>query len=237
MTVQVLQSRSAIDSARAELGRRKLTYITGAPLRALHRLGVVRGADVGDYLKGWDMLTTVAFMERAVPRDTPILDIGAYGSEMLCIMHRLEYAPLTGVDLNPDLGRMPFAKAIRYQVSDFMSTPYADAAFGAITAISVIEHGFRSQPLLKEMARLLKPGGHFIASFDYWPEKIDTTGIEIFGMDWRIFSRADVLEFIDQAKDYGLRPCGEIHLDAETPAILWGGKRYTFAWLALQKGA
>ena len=96
-------------------------------------------------------------------------------------------------------------------------------------------HGYGGQALLKEMSRLLQQGGYFIASFDYWPEKIDTTGIKSFGMDWKIFSRQDVADFIGQAAGFGLVPVGELHYDGQETPIECGGKKYTFGWLVLKK--
>lgn len=239
MTIQVLHSRTEIDLARRELRRQGLSQTSSQPMRWLRRiakkLGFPVGVNVGDTIKSWDVWSTAQFVQKNVPPDTPILDIGAYASEILCVLHRLHYAALTGVDLNPALKQMPYGEAICYEVADFLHTPFPDEAFGAITAISVIEHGFQSEPLLREVTRLLRPGGYFIASFDYWPEKVDTTGIDIFGMDWRIFSRAEVLAFLDEAQAHALRPCGAVNLAAGTPTMLWSGKRYTFAWLALQK--
>ncbi|MBE0604106.1 MAG: class I SAM-dependent methyltransferase, partial [Deltaproteobacteria bacterium] len=159
----------------------------------------------------------------------------AYASEILPALHRLGYSSLTGIDLNRGLLKMPYSGAIRYEIGDFLQAPFGDGSFGAVTAISVIEHGFDAPRLLAEIARLLRPGGYFIASFDYWPEKIDTAGMKIFGMDWTIFSRAEILAFLSDAKDHGLEPVGEIALDAGDRVIRWGGKRYTFGWLALRK--
>jgi SAM-dependent methyltransferase len=234
-----LRSKNDIDHARRELRRLGLSFTSPPPLRWLRRvgkkLGLPTGVSVGDAVKSWDVLTTTRFLQQHLSPDTPVLDIGAYASEILCVLHRLGYTALCGVDLNPALKRMPFAEAIRYEVADFMRTPFPDESFGAVTAISVIEHGFQSRPLLGEVARLLRPGGYLVASFDYWPEKVDTTGIDIFGMDWRIFSSAEVLALLDEAQTYALRPCGAINLEAGAPTMLWSGKRYTFAWLALQK--
>jgi SAM-dependent methyltransferase len=147
------------------------------------------------------------------------------------------YANLTGVDLNPDIRYMPYADNIRYVVSDFMHTPFENGSFEVITSTSVIEHGFNGQALLLEMSRLLRPGGYFIASFDYWPEKIDTTGIPFFGMDWKIFSKQEVLAFIQEAAAYQLSPCGEVDLRAQEKPITCAKRSYTFAWLALRKSA
>jgi SAM-dependent methyltransferase len=239
VTVQVLHSRIEIDQARRQLRRHGLSHTSPQPLLWLRRIGKKLGlptaVNVGDTIKSWDVLTTSRFIQQNVSPATPILDIGAYASEILCVLHRLHYAALTGVDLNPALKWMPYAGAIRYEVADFMRTPFPAGAFGAITAISVIEHGFQSQPLLREVTRLLRPGGYFIASFDYWPEKVDTTGIEIFGMDWRIFSKAEVLAFLDEAQTYSLKPYGTLDFEAGDTTMLWSGRRYTFAWLALQK--
>jgi SAM-dependent methyltransferase len=231
----VLKFKSEIRSARDEMCRSGISCLTPWVRRQLHGLGVGSGVLVGDAIKSWDVLKTATFIRNRLPPETPVLDVGAYASEILPVLHRMKYSNLTGVDLNPRIKEMPFADHIRYEKADFMATLFSDMSFGAITAISVIEHGFRSKRLLREVSRLLRPEGYFIASFDYWPEKVDTTGMDIFGMDWRIFSNAEVLAFIEEARAYGLSSCGEIDLEAGEKVIHWGGKDYTFAWLALRK--
>ncbi|MFA6176125.1 MAG: class I SAM-dependent methyltransferase, partial [Phycisphaerae bacterium] len=150
-------------------------------------------------------------------------------------LHKLGYSILTGIDLNSNLQKMPYPKTIRYEIANFMNTKFADASFQAITSISVIEHGFNGASLLKEMSRLLKPGGCFISSFDYWPEKIDTTGQNFFGMDWKIFSKNEIADFINEATAYNLFPVGTMDYTSGDKAIDYWGKQYTFAWLALEK--
>jgi len=235
MTVEVLKSKSEIDSARIELRRRGLSFIGPWWLRKLREHHVVRGVNIGHHVKSWDILKTATFIEKNISKNGPILDIGAYASEILYVLHRLDYSELTGVDLNPKIELMPHRDNIRYKVADFMHTELQNEAFEAITAISVIEHGFKSQPLLKGIYSLLRPGGYFIASFDYWPDKIDTAGIDMFGLDWRIFSKTELLAFMDEAREYGLVPYGPMDLEVEDPVMNWAGRSYTFAWLVLSK--
>ena len=235
MTVEVLGSKFEIDQARAELHRRGLSCTSRWWRRIICKLGLVKEINVGDYIKSWDVLKTAHFIETNIPTDAPILDIGGYASEILCVLHRLHYSNLTGVDLNPKIKKMPYADAIHYETADFMTTPFDSASFDVITAISVIEHGLDSQSLLAEVSRLLRPGGYFVASFDYWPDKIDTSGISIFGLDWRIFSRTEVMSFIDEASKYNLMPCGALNLDTQEQTVKTIGRNYTFAWMALQK--
>ena len=233
--ISALKFKSEIRSARDKMRRSGISCLTPWIRQWLNTIGFFGGVVVGDAIKSWDVLKTANFLRDRLPPETPVLDVGAYASEILSVLYRMKYSNLTGVDLNPRIKDMPFADHIRYEVADFMATPFPDGSFGAITAISVIEHGFQSERLLREISRLLRPGGYFIASFDYWLEKVDTTGIDIFGMDWKIFSKEEVHAFIAEAQAYGLSPCGEIDLDAEENVIHWGGKDYTFAWLALQK--
>jgi SAM-dependent methyltransferase len=235
MSVEVLDSRARIDQARHELRRRGLSF-TGSWWQNLSRkLGISSQICVGDHLKSWDVLKTAAFIERNVSKTSPILDIGAFASELLYVLHHLQYSNLTGVDLNPDIKKMAYSDRVRYEVSDFMDTPFEPGSFAAITAMSVIEHGFNGKLLLAEASRLLRPRGYFIASFDYWPEKVDTSGISIFGMDWKIFSEQEVQAFLDEAVDYGLYPHGAIKLEGQQRPIRSADKDYTFAWLVLQK--
>jgi SAM-dependent methyltransferase len=235
MTLAVLQSRSDINRARDELRRRRVSALPGFFSRVGSRLHVTRRVLVGDALKSWDILRTSSFLEEKLPRDAAILDIGCYASEILCVLDALGFQRLTGIDLNPDTVRMPHADRIRYEVGDFLHTPFADASFDAVTAVSVIEHGFDPEALLSEVSRLLRDDGYFVASFDYWPEKLDTTGTRAFGMDWRIFSRDEVDALVHRARAFHLEPIGPMRFDVKDPVIHWSGKRYSFAWLALRR--
>lgn len=238
MTMEVLQNRAQINTARQELDQRGASHIDRPDSRLkalLRRLGLVRDVVMGDMIKSWDVLATVNFIEGHVKKSEPILDIGCYSSEILASLHKVGYSNLTGADLNPRLNRMPYQESIRYEVANFMHTKFADSSFRAITAISVIEHDFDGQALLKEISRLLQPGGYFIASFDYWPEKIDTTGVQFFGMDWRIFSKEEVADFVNEAAAYGLSSVGEMNYVGKDKPIDCAGRQYTFAWLVLKK--
>jgi SAM-dependent methyltransferase len=235
MTLDVLQSKSQVTHARAELRRRGLSSLDPTWRSLLRKMRLDRSQSLGDRLKSWDVLRTVRFVEQNIGKQGSILDIGAFASEILWILQRLGYEHLSGVDLNPDLRSSPLAQSIRYEVCDFRHTPFADASFDVITAISVIEHGLRSPDLLREMRRLLRPGGFFIASFDYWPQKIDTQGQKFFDLDWLIFSEQEARAFVREAADYGLSPAGTLKFAASERPISCAGRRYTFAWLVLQR--
>ncbi|MGH8710144.1 MAG: class I SAM-dependent methyltransferase [Burkholderiales bacterium] len=237
MSVEILKSDAEIKKARTELDRRGLSCLEPGWHTQLRRFGLWPGVSVGDAIKSWDVLRTTEFIENHVSKEQPVLDMGAYASEIPIILHRLGYANLAGIDLNPNLRNMPYAGPIRYEVADFMQAPFASSSFQAVTAISVIEHGFNGGSLLKEVYRLLRPDGFFIASFDYWPDKIDTEGTKLYDMSWTIFSADEVTEFIDQAKQHGLYPYSRINLTAGDKVVSHAGKNYTFAWLVLQKGA
>ena len=235
---RVLLERRQVVRARAELRRRGVSCLSGPsrPFRfVLRKLGVRVPAAVGYWIKSWDVLESVRFIEEHLPRDATILDLGANTSEILCILHRLGYSSLTGVDVAPEVARMPYASSIRYVRADYMRSGLPDASFDALTAISAIEHGYDGEALFAECARLLRPGGYLILSFDYWPEKIDTTGTLMYGMTWRIFSRAEALELVETARRHGLEAVGAVDLDAGERVVRWGKWQYTFAWLALRK--
>jgi len=202
--MEVLKNRLQIENARTALASRNLSFLEPAWRASLKRLRLLGGVSVGDWLKSRDVLLTVKFIESRLEKSDPILDIGCFASELIVILHNLGYARLAVADLNPDIRLMPYRESIDYQRVDFMQTNFGVASFQAITAISVIEHGFQAARLLREVSRLLRPGGYFVASFDYWPGKIDTSGIRLFGVSWQIFSEAEVAQFVSDAKEFGL---------------------------------
>lgn len=236
MSMKVLQDMRQVVCARRELMRRGVSSRASYWRRLLRRARIPIGIAIGDELKSWDVLSTLEFLDERLGMDAPILDIGSYASEIIVSLHKAGYTGLTGVDLDPGVRNMPFQDSIRYVVADFMHTPFNDASFEAVISISVIEHGYDADALLREIARLLKPGGYFVASFDYWPDKIDTNGHRMFGLDWMIFSDQDVADLIGRARRHGFTPVGELARKVSSAPIHFAAKNYTFAWLALVKG-
>lgn len=233
MALEILQDKGQIIAARREMMALGVDCADRGAKRFLKRLKVLPGVVLGDPLKSWDVFNTLNFLDEHVSRKNAVLDLGAYASEVLPALYGMGYANLLGIDLNPEIRKMPYSEKIHYLNGDMYRTPFPDKAFSAITAISVIEHGFDQHRLLYEVSRLLIPGGFFLASVDYWPQKINTNGVEAFGLDWTIFSQKEIESLVAHAEAYGLIPVGEMKTEGTEAPINWLGKNYTFAWLAL----
>jgi hypothetical protein len=80
----------------------------------------------------------------------------------------------------------------------------------------------------------------FLFSTDYWPEKIDTSDMRLFGLPWTIFSAEEMERFVTHAGQYGLRPVSDpapvLQQAGERP-IDFAGRQYTFLHGALVKDA
>ena len=233
--LRVLRGEQDNRRARAELERRGLSMVrrgwTGGLARAL---GLERLA-VGDLRKSWDVLATADFIAERLGKERPIVDFGAYRSEITGVLCRMGYRNVHAVDLNPRLARGPYPGRIHYHVGDFFATDFRSGGFAAVTAISAIEHGHAADRLLPEVARILEPGGYFVGSTDYWPEKVDTTGIRVFGLDWTVFSAAEMAGLLEAAGRHGLAPAGPVDYGAGDPVVRFADRSYTFAWFALRK--
>jgi SAM-dependent methyltransferase len=205
----------------------------GFGIRIKRRLGLPGPSRtlIPDPRKSWDVQRALEALEENCTPDDPVLDIGSLASAIPPALHRLGYRRVHGIDLNPQVRQMPHADDVDYRVGDMMSTPFEDGYFGAITAISVIEHDFAPGPLLEEVRRLLRPNGFFFFSTDYWPEKIDTGDARPCSMDWTLFSADEITAFLQQAAELGLEPVAEpgqaIRTVGERP-ISFGGFDYTF---------
>lgn len=239
LTLHVLQSKADISAARSVMEERGISCLSskvppkGSFFSKL--FAKPRKVQIGDVRKSWDVLKTAEFMAEHFPETARVLDLGAYNSEILPVLHRMGFRRLTGMDLNPGIVDMPFRDQISWKVGDFLRASFPDASFDTITAISVIEHDFDVDRLMREVSRLLVPGGCFLASFDYWPDKIPTDGILIFDMPWLIFSREDVNTMVERAATFGLTPVGPLAFEGDERAIRFADRDYTFAWMAFRK--
>jgi SAM-dependent methyltransferase len=236
----VLREQSQIAGADRDLQERGLLDPrprVSAPRRLARR--VLRRPDPELVLKTWDVQRALAAFETRLEMSDPVLDLGSFACDMLPVMKRRGFTDLAGIDLNPAVREMPYADTIDYRVGDLMATPWPDAHFGGISAISVIEHGVPDEELCREVSRLLRPGGVFIFTTDYWPQKIVTTE-RIFDLDWRIFDSAEIEALLEVAAGYDLHPVGEpaeaIRSVAD-PVIHFSGESYTFLYGALVRGS
>ena len=216
-----LKSREENDQARLRLEKKSCSALS-------HGLG--------DRFKSWDLELAINILEQYANKKSNILDIGAFCSEMCPSLSMLGYQNLYAVDLNPKILEQAFSDSIHYAVGDFYHTASVDGSFDAVTAISVIEHGYDPSTMFAEISRILKPGGLFIASYDYWPEKVPTDNVVSFGMSWTIFSQSEVEALVEHANTHGLQLLGEQKdLVANEPHIRYNGFNYTFGLAAFKK--
>jgi len=237
MTLEAMQCSQDYLDARQRLIARGASLLDDTVVNRLLRRLRLKGPAVGDLLKSWDVYKTLEFLEANVACDDPILDMGAYCSEILHVLDRCGYSKLYGIDLNPKILHSPSAERIHFSTGDFMATQYSDAMFSAIVSISAIEHGLDTHGLTAEVSRILKPKGFLVVSTDYWPQKISTDGKTLFDLPWIIFSKEDIVEFLRCAATHNLLPVGELSFDISEPVIHYQDREYTFAWLVLQKRA
>ena len=189
-------------------------------------------------LKTWDVQRSVDALAARIEPSEAILDIGCFACDMLPALKRLGYRNLFGIDLNPAVLEMPYADVINYTVGDLMSAPWPDGHFAAISAISVIEHGVPDDELCREVSRLLRPGGVFVFTTDFWPQKIVTTE-RMFDLDWRIFDATEIEALVAVARSHNLHPVSDPDStirDIASPPIHFAGKDYTFLYGAFIRG-
>ena len=112
----VLTSESQISEARQTMLRRGASAVDNPLRRFRRKIGLASSVRVGDELKSWDVLTTLEFIENALPKQAAILDIGSYASGVPVSLARLGFSRVAAIDLNPDLRHMPYQHKIRYEV-------------------------------------------------------------------------------------------------------------------------
>lgn len=173
-------------------------------------------------------------------KDGDLLDMGSNGSYLL---HSAAKKGVLGKKCGIDLGKPEYEiEGVEYLQGDLMKTPYADNSFDTITCLSVIEHEVNYDLLAKECNRLLRPGGKLYITFDYWDPKVDTTdvGTKLYGLEWDILDKSDVLWLVSILKTNGLKITSEIDWTTQDAVInpqfyAPYGKEYTFGILCFSK--
>ncbi len=195
------------------------------------RLPLHRGAE-----KNWDHLAAVFAILRSTTDSARVLDAGAeFYSNVLPALFAYGYRNLYGINLSftEEARRGP----IRYLPGDITRTIFPDGYFDAVACMSVIEHGVPLEGYLREMYRVLKPGGLLITSTDYYPTAIDTTGRMAHGAAIKIFTKAEIQEILRLAQSVGFESTGEVDLECSERPVRWDkfDLDYTFVIFTLRK--
>ena len=106
-------------------------------------------------------------LAREVCRDRRVLDIACgegYGSEILAAVARHVY----GVDVSPDAAahaqRQYGREGLAFCVGDCAAIPLGDGAVDVVVSFETIEHHGRHEEMMREVRRVLAPGGVLIIS-------------------------------------------------------------------------
>ena len=131
---------------------------------------------VGDWRDTWwdqDFLQMMARKWRAQSIGT-VLDVGCgvghWGQRLMTLMG--EEATLEGVDAESSWIDKAHTRATsqglgdraRFQVADAYALPYQDGVFDMVTCQTLLMHVKDPQAAVREMARVLRPGGLFVAA-------------------------------------------------------------------------
>ena len=87
------------------------------------------------------------------------------------------------------------------------------------------------------MSRILKLNGVLITSTDYYEPPVDTKGQKAYGVPVHIFSKDEIIDALDIAKEFGLELTSPIDLSCDEPCVRWEelDLEYTFITFTLRK--
>lgn len=189
-------------------------------------------------------------VRHGIPRSSRCIDLGARHGVILCWLAKMGFRNLWGCDL-----RYPFpplkswlktghlsavlqasawiaSGRLKLSRQDLCRTQYPDSSFDFVTCLSVIEHIPDSADALREIRRILKPGGLALISTDYWEAPLDTSGMVVCGQPAKIYDRTTIEhDLIRIASQHGLKLCGPVDLRIHEPLVSFMGLEYTFIFL------
>jgi len=242
-------SKKAAEAGRSTweaLTRRPSAWVaeqTNSALRSGHAVEYARAATLAaglprhpDLPKVWDNFLALFHTLATTEPDSPVLDAGA-GRESAYLpgLRTLGYSDLTGINLLE--GEAETVDGVCYRYGDITNTEFAEAHFGFVTCLSVIEHGVDWRLFLREMARILRPGGHLFVSMDYWRDPIDVGDRISFGVPVKIFTLTEVMDLAAYASELGLVRVGDLELSCEQKVIACMGLDYTFCNLFFRRSS
>jgi SAM-dependent methyltransferase len=98
--------------------------------------------------------------ELKLPSGAAVLDAGTSTGPNLGVLRDLGFSDIHGVDLSPEALRFCQSKGFtQVRLGDICALPYPDESFDLVLATDVIEHVDHDDRALREIRRVLRPGG------------------------------------------------------------------------------
>jgi len=106
---------------------------------------------------------------RGLPRDAPLIEVGCGDGSFTTDLAKLS-SNVTAIDISAgqiaeNIQRFPTIKFLQHDVAERF--PFADGAFEAVWCSEVLEHLFDPLYALREMHRILRPGGRLLVTVPY----------------------------------------------------------------------
>lgn len=199
----------------------------------------------GDYGANWDDERLREAILRHLRSHMVVLDVGAGTGRVKQMNFRGVVKWVVGVDPDPRVSRNPFLDEAHVALADRL--PFQNEQFDVVFSDNVLEHLDSPQNVLLEIARVLKPGGYFIAKtpnrFHYmtlvarvtptWFHRLvnklrGRPYADTFPTRYRINSVAAVRHFADEC---GLQVAAIKLLEGRPEYLRFNPLTYLFGWL------
>ncbi len=129
----------------------------------LIQTGSVRGADP---LRPWYQYARELLSRRVFLKDGELtaLDVGCGVGEFMLMLKERGFA-VKGIDGSQEQMDIIYSMGFEGKVADLEGgLPYSTESFGLVTCLELIEHIARGEDLIKEIHRVLRPGGYLLPS-------------------------------------------------------------------------
>jgi 2-polyprenyl-3-methyl-5-hydroxy-6-metoxy-1,4-benzoquinol methylase len=169
-----------IERAWGFLGR---AFLTGKYRRSIAGTPAVVGAVVQPLLGLVpDIGLHLELLLRHLPPPQPqqkLLDVGCGEGLSLHVLSRVGWQ-VEGQDVDAQALAVTARRGIRVKQGQLADCGYADGTFDAVTMSHVIEHVHDAEALLREIHRILRPGGTLVSI----TPNVDSAALQRFGSNW-----------------------------------------------------
>jgi SAM-dependent methyltransferase len=157
----------------------------------------------------------------ALQKSSPVLDVGCSTGTNLRLLRQLGFSSIEALDASEEAIRYCREKGLGIvRQGDICAMPFAQASFELVLATDVIEHVDDDQQALREIVRILRPGGHALITVPAFPS--------LWGLQDRVSHhkrRYRIEPLLERVEGAGLRVERRYHFNFLLFAPIWIARR------------